>query len=68
MAKIWKNSDVCPLQKPSITNHGWTGECEIQWFKKVSSDDTEQLLSEDSDDTYFEETDSESSDDSDFEP
>ena len=68
VAKIWKNSDVCTLQEPTITNHGWTGEREIQWIEKAFPDDIEQLLSEGNDDTYFEETDSESSDDSDFEP
>ena len=31
VAKIWKNSDVCTLQEPPITNHGCTGEREIQW-------------------------------------
>ena len=68
VAKIWKNSDVCTLQEPQITNHGWTLEREIQWIDKAFPDDIEQLLSEGSDDTYFEETDSESSEDSDFEP
>ena len=43
-------------------------EREIQWIDKAFPDDIEQLLSEGSDDTYFEETDSESSEDSDFEP
>ena len=61
VAKIWKNSDVCTLQEPQITNHGWTVEREIQWIDKAFPDDIEQLLSEGSDDTYFEETDSESS-------
>ena len=59
MAKIWKNADICTLQEPPITNYGWTGEREIQWIKKAFPDDIEQLLSEGSDDTYFEETDSE---------
>ena len=61
VAKIWKNADVCTLQEPPTTNHGWTGE-------RIFPDDIEHLLSEGSDDTYFKETDSESSDDSDFEP
>ena len=68
VSKIWKSSDECTLQEPSITNHGSTGEREIQWIEKAFPDDIEQLLSEGSVDTYFEETDSESSDDSDFEP
>ena len=68
VAKIWKNADVCTLQEPPTTNHGWTGERKIQWIEKAFPDDIEQLLSEGSDDTYFKETDSESSDDSDFEP
>ena len=55
VAKIWKNSDVCTLQEPPITNHGWTGEREIQWIEKAFLDDIEQLLSEGSDGTYFEE-------------
>ena len=68
VAKIWKNADVCTLKEPPTTNHGWTGERKIQWIEKAFPDDIEQLLSEGSDDTYFKETDSESSDDSDFEP
>ena len=68
VTKIWKNSDVCTSQEPPITYHGWTGEREIQWIEKAFSADIEQLLSEGSDDTYFGETDSESSDHSDCEP
>ena len=68
VAKIWKNADVCTLQESPTTNHGWTGERKTQCIEKAFPDDIEQLLSEGSDDTYFKETDSESSDDSDFEP
>ena len=58
VVKIRENSDVCTSQEPPITNHGWTGEREIQWIEKAFPDDIVQLLSEGSDDTYFEETDS----------
>ena len=68
MTKIWKNADVCILQEPPATNHGWTGERKIRWIEQAFPDDIEQLLSEGSDDTYFKETDSENSNDSDFEP
>ncbi len=44
VACMWKSTAVANITYPPPSQHGWTGEFEIQWHDKVFPKDLEMLL------------------------